>query len=194
MKIKPHLVFINIEDGFQEHAITYDVVSDLFQYLQLIPYFIALNNSADLSLKAIQSGFSDYLTTSDIHSLGKSLARFEKRTPFPMQHSICIRSYSDFQIIKFNEIMYLEADNNSTDFKIRDGSTVTAYKTLKHFENQLPGNFLRIHKSYIVNIHYVSRIFFSKSKCFLTSNEQLPFSNSYRASVEAILVRNGISF
>nr|WP_255481777.1 LytTR family DNA-binding domain-containing protein [Flavobacterium sp. xlx-221] len=112
--------------------------------------------------------------------------------PIPIQQSLCIRSYSDYQILKFNDIVYLKADNNSTDFKMINGKTITAYKTLKYYEETLPVNFVRIHKSYIVNIHYVSRIVFSKSKCFLNFNEQLPFSNSYRVIVENILVQNGI--
>lgn len=193
-KFKPHLVIFNVDSEPVENEITCNVVAEMFQYLDTIPYFIALNNSSEFAFKAIQSGFSDYLTRSDIHSLGKSLARFEKRTPFPLQHSLCIRLYNDFHILKFRDIIYLKADNNSTDFRMINGENITAYKTLKHFENNLPANFIRIHRSYIVNIQFVSRIQISKSKCFLNSNEQLPFSNSYRDSVDALLLRNGISF
>lgn len=193
IKFKPHLVFINMDFEEAINGVTYNTVSDMFQYLDAIPYFIALNSSTACSFQAIQSGFSDYLTQCDIHTLGKTLLRFEKRTPFPLQHSICIRSYTDYQIINFQDIMYLKADNNSTDFKTVSGKSITAFKTLKHFEQNLPANFIRVHKSYIVNIQYVSRLQFSKSKCLLNFNQEIPISNSYRESLESILIKNGVT-
>lgn len=104
--------------------------------------------------------------------------------------SICIKSYSDYRFLNYSDIVYLKADNNTTDFKLINGSIVTAYKTLKYFETSLPPYFIRIHKSYIVNIYFISRIHFSKSKCYLNFNEELPFSNNYRNSVEHILYLN----
>src|SRR5690606_14689458 len=166
IKIKPHLVFVHIDSSFKNTAFSFDTVNELYQYMDIVPYFVALSDTPQYSLQAIQSGFSDYLLTPlDWHRLGKCLFRFEKRIPKTTHNSICIKSYSDYQFIDFQDIIYLKADNNSTDFKLQNGKTITAFKTLKHFEQNLPFYFLRIHKSYIVNIHYVSRVHLSKSKC-----------------------------
>lgn len=193
IKLKPHLLFIYIVPENLESTLTFDVLSEMFQYFSYIPYLVALYRTTNFAYQAIQCGFSDYLTTTDIHSLGKALTRFEKKVPEVYQHSFCIRSYSEYHILKFCDIVFLKADNNSTDFKLINGKIITAFKTLKHFENAMPVNFVRIHKSYIVNIHYVSRIQFGKNKCFLNFNEEIPFSNSYRSDLEVVLAQNGIN-
>ena len=163
-------------------------MAELFQYAEAIPYFIALSKSENKAIEALQSGVSDFiLEPISLNAIGKSLFKFEKRTPPNTINSICIKSYSDYQFVALQDIVYLKADNNTTDIKLHNGKTINAYKTLKHFENTLPFYFLRIHKSYIVNIHYVSRIHFSKSKCYINYNEILPFSINYRDNIDAIV-------
>ena len=87
-----------------------------------------------------------------------------------------------------NNILYLKSDNNSTDFFMKDGSVVSAFKTLKSFEKQLPGQFIRVHQSYIINSRYVSRINYGKSICSLNYGkvEELPFSKTYKDKVDLL--------
>jgi len=193
IKLKPQLFFIHIDPNNAKGLLSFDVLSDMLQYLSYIPYLIAIYPTTEFGFEAMRAGFSDYLLATDIHNLGMALKRFEKKVPIVFQHSFCIRSYSEYHILKFCDVVYLKADNNSTDFKLINGKIITAFKTLKYFENTMPLNFVRIHKSFIVNIHYVSRIQFSKNKCFLNFNEEIPFSNTYRSALETILVQNGIN-
>lgn len=188
IKLKPQLVFFSIPTKTNENTFTSKSVAELFQYAEVVPYFIALSKSENKALEAIQSGVSDFiLEPISLNAIGKCLFKFEKRTPPNAINSICIKSYSDYQFVALQDIVYLKADNNTTDIKLHNGKTINAYKTLKHFENTLPFYFLRIHKSYIVNIHYVSRIHFSKSKCYMNYNEILPFSINYRDNIDAIV-------
>ena len=84
--------------------------------------------------------------------------------------------------------MLLKADNNTTDFYLSDGSTVIAYKTLKTFESILPSNFVRIHKSYIVNKDYVNRINYGKGMCSVKDlSEKIPFTKTYTANIDTII-------
>lgn len=188
IKVKPQLVIVQIPAKSNDRKILFETIVELFQYAETIPYFLALADSPDYALAAIQSGFSDYiLKLPTLHQLGKSLFKFEKRMPPNIVSNICIKSHSDYQLVTLENIVYLKADNNTTDIKLSNGKIVNAYKTLKHYENTLPFYFLRIHKSYIVNIHYVYRIHFSKSKCYINYNEILPFSANYRENVDAII-------
>lgn len=188
IKLKPQLVLMQIGDKSNENVLSFQTIAELFQYIQPIPYFVALASSGEFALDAIQSGFSDYfMPPLSVHQLGKSLFKFEKRAPEKSNATICIKSYSDYQFVNLEEIVYLKADNNTTDIQLINGKIVNAYKTLKHFENALPFYFLRIHKSYVVNINHVSRIHFSKSKCYINYNEVLPFSLTYRENIEAII-------
>lgn len=101
---------------------------------------------------------------------------------------ICVKSYGDYRFINADDICYLQADNNSTDLHLSNGEMITAFKTLKHFENVLKSPFVRIHNSYIVNIDYVSRIHTGNSVCYIkNTTTKLPFSKSYKENVDAIL-------
>jgi DNA-binding LytR/AlgR family response regulator len=101
---------------------------------------------------------------------------------------ICVKSYGDYRFIEAKDICYLQADNNSTDIHLINGEMITAFKTLKHFENVLSFPFIRIHNSYIVNIDYVSRIHTGNSVCYIkNTTTKLPFSKSYKENVDAII-------
>ena len=101
---------------------------------------------------------------------------------------ICVKSYGDYRFIEAKDICYLQADNNSTDIHLFNGEMITAFKTLKHFENVLSFPFIRIHNSYIVNIDYVSRIHTGNSVCYIkNTTTKLPFSKSYKENVDAII-------
>lgn len=101
---------------------------------------------------------------------------------------ICVKSYGDYRFIEAKDICYLQADNNSTDIHLFNGEMITAFKTLKHFENVLSFPFTRIHNSYIVNIDYVSRIHTGNSVCYIkNTTTKLPFSKSYKENVDAII-------
>jgi DNA-binding LytR/AlgR family response regulator len=193
VKLKPQLVIVQIPTKSNDNNTFFKTITESFQYLECIPYFIAMASTPDYALEAIQSGFSDYIIEPlYLHELGKMLFKFEKRNPPNIVTTICIKSYSDYQFVTLQDVIYLKADNNTTDIQMNNGKTVNAYKTLKHFESTLPFYFLRIHKSYIVNINHVSRIHFSKSKCYLNYNEILPFSLTYRDNIDAIIRKTNI--
>lgn len=107
---------------------------------------------------------------------------------------ICVKSYGDYRFIEAKDICYLQADNNSTDIHLYNGEMITAFKTLKHFENVLKSPFVRIHNSYIVNIDYVSRIHTGNAVCYIKHTTiKLPFSKSYKDNVDSIIssITNG---
>lgn len=104
---------------------------------------------------------------------------------------ICVKSYGDYRYIDSNDVLYFEADNNSTDIHLNNGEMITAFKTLKHFETVLPQiQFLRIHNSYIINVNQVSRIHTGNTVCYIkNSTTKLPFSKSYKENVDLIITR-----
>lgn len=127
----------------------------------------------------------------------------EPKTGFVAEHEapsladpliLCIKSYGDYRYIDTRDICYLQADNNSTDIHLSTGETVTAFKTLKHFENVLSFPFVRIHNSYIVNSNLISRIHTGNAVCYIkNSAAKIPFSKSYKANIDLIIseISNG---
>lgn len=72
---------------------------------------------------------------------------------------IMLPTFEGFEIVPINQIVYCEADDNFTKFHLKDVSKpLLISKTLKHFEDLLPAsNFVRIHRSSLINIDYVIR-------------------------------------
>ena len=112
-------------------------------------------------------------------------------TQKPQSLVICVKSYGDYRYIDSENVLYFEADNNSTDIHLNNGEMITAFKTLKHFETVLPPTqFLRIHNSYIINVNQVSRIHNGNTVCYIkNSTIKLPFSKSYKENVDLIISR-----
>src|SRR5688500_7452645 len=69
---------------------------------------------------------------------------------------IAIPSVEGLQFVETANIIYLEANSNYTCFHLTNNSKITVAKTLKDFEELLPGSvFIRIHNSFIVNKNQV---------------------------------------
>ena len=184
LKFSPDLVFVHLNENTTS---LFQMVVELHQYVSTIPLFIGIAKTKEHAYDAIKNNFFDYwLQPYNEFEIRKSLLKLQKRVPKEdTTQTICLKSYNDFHYLDTTEILYLQADNNTTEFHMNDGTVTHAYKTLKTFEKQLPKNFVRIHQSYIVNTVYVSRINFGKSICALKKTKKsLPFSKSYRENMD----------
>ena len=196
LKHLPDVVFIHLNDKALEY---FQMIRELYQYVKEIPVLIGFSRSKEHAYEAIKNNFFDYwLLPYSEFDIRKTILRLSRQIPKEKEsHTLCLKSYKDFQYLDTDEILYLKADNNTTDFYMKDGSTISAFKTLKTFERKLPSNFIRVHQSYIINVNYVSRINYGKSICALKSNNtQLPFSKSYKENIDdlkKLLSKNTIS-
>lgn len=69
--------------------------------------------------------------------------------------SLCIYDRS-YQKIAVNEVVIMEADGNYTLFYFSNGKKLMVSRTLKAYEELLTRySFVRIHKSYLINMHYL---------------------------------------
>lgn len=185
---RPQLIFFHFSE-----EIPLSLLFELSQYLDNLPYIIAINTEERFAYQALKHGASDYLLYPLQKSeLRKSLLKFSKSYRSIENNKLCIRSNGDYHFISFEEIIYLKADNNTTDFYLQNGNVIPGFKTMKFFENQLPFYFFRIHNSFIVNIHYITRINIGKSNCYLLDNNiKIPFSRTYKNQIDIILKQIG---
>ncbi len=185
----PKLVFleVNVQGVYAENC-GYSIIKELQKYLNIMPEFIVVTKTEKYAIEGIRNGILDYiLKPFDKNVLRRSLYRYQKSFVDTSDSTICFKSYGDYRFVNLDEVLYLKADNNTTDFMLYNGQTVEAFKTLKHFQNVLPEGFVRIHNSYIVNSKYISRIHFGKSKCTIKNlTAPIPFSRSYKNNVEEI--------
>nr|WP_302829698.1 LytTR family DNA-binding domain-containing protein [uncultured Bacteroides sp.] len=87
----------------------------------------------------------------------------EKKLPEPQQQEECIdritvKDGSRIHIIKVEELLYIQACGDYTTLVTPLGEYVKE-QTMKYFETHLPAdNFVRIHRSTIVNVTQISRV------------------------------------
>lgn len=183
LKKKPDLVFFNLDDVFNN---PFEFVLELNSLLETQTSIIGISKNKDFAYLAIKHNFIDFLLNplSELE-IRKAVLKFKKKHSTKPNRTLCLKSYKDFQYLNIENILFLKADNNTTDFYISDGSVINAFKTLKVFENNLPDNFLRIHKSYIINKNFVSRINYGKHKCTIeNSSHIIPFTKTYIDNIE----------
>jgi len=181
----PKLVFINIDKVIEN---PFQLTNEIKQILENVPEFIAISTLKENAYCAIKNSFFDFLLQplSELE-IRKTILKFQKIHLPELKSNICLKSYKDYQYLNTNEILFLKADNNTTDFFMKDGNTIGSYKTLKTFEGLLPDNFLRIHKSYIINSNYVSRINYGKLMCTIKrEGYKIPFTKTYMENIEII--------
>lgn len=71
---------------------------------------------------------------------------------------VMLPTLEGFEIVKTSEIIYCEADDNFTKFHLLDQRKLLICRTLKYFEETLAGSqFVRIHRSHMINLDYVIR-------------------------------------
>ncbi|MFS4418460.1 LytR/AlgR family response regulator transcription factor [Maribacter sp. 2307ULW6-5] len=186
LKHEPQLVFMNLDADTEA---LFKMVLEMHQYLVGLPKIIGVSTTKAHAYEALKNGFFDYwLRPFQELDIRKGISKIRKSVPVPETvETLCLKSYKDYHYLDTKEILYLKADNNTTEFFMKDGRVVNAYKTLKSFEGQLPKNFIRIHQSYIVNTHYITRINFGRSMCGLKSvSDPLPFSRSHKEKLQKL--------
>lgn len=69
---------------------------------------------------------------------------------------ISLANGQGYTLIDINEIIHIEADSNYSIFHLNNREKITVSRVLKEYEEILPENqFVRIHKSSIVNLNYL---------------------------------------
>lgn len=76
--------------------------------------------------------------------------------PLSEVNRIALPVKDGFEFITYNQISYCKADSNYTKIYVNQRKEYLASKTLGYFSDILPACFQRIHKSYLVNLNYVS--------------------------------------
>lgn len=92
---------------------------------------------------------------------------------------IAIHSHSKIEFMDIADIMYCQAEGNYCHIYTDNKKKYTCSKTLKYFETQIKSrNFLRVHRSYLVNMKFLTS-FFKDDHCIELENGMLiPVSRS----------------
>ena len=103
---------------------------------------------------------------------------------------IVLKSSNHVMVVEVSQIVRLESDDCYTNFHFNDGSSFMVSKTLKEYEELLnPADFIRTHKSHMVNVNYIKNYnkFSEVYTLVLKDNSHIPVSRRKREKLNDML-------
>ena len=195
---KPDLIFLDIQmpkiTGFE-----------MLELLEDPPAVIFTTAYDEYAIKAFEIHALDYLLKPfSKDRFEKALFKYQKLEAVPLKRElheklknwethvqrIVLKDRNDIKIIPFQDIHYLEANDDYVNIYTQEGKFLKN-KTLTFFEQVLdPESFVRIHRSYIVKISGITKIEPQEKGNYmlkLITGEILPISRSRFPKLKSIL-------
>lgn len=185
LDVEVDLIFLDIEmpilSGF-----------DLLDDLPNKPQIIFVTGKTKYAFKAFDYDAVDYIhkpvnKERFNNAVNKAINLFQLRTngtPVEDENFIFVKSNLKNRKVFLNKLKYIEALGDYVKF-VTEKDTFVVLATMKSFEKELPPDkFLRIHKSYIVNLEKVERY---NSKNIEIDKQQIPLSRHKKSNlIEAL--------
>ena len=111
-------------------------------------------------IKHFKNNLSESMQAADnlIISTGAEEIKSKRTQETELLERIAVKSGTKIHVVLVPEILYLQADGDYVQIYARDGKYLKE-QTMKYFEEHLPENqFVRVHRSVIVNVEMISRI------------------------------------
>ena len=87
--------------------------------------------------------------------------------------------------VSINNIRYVEGMSEYLKVHLEEGRPIIMLLSMKKMEERLPKNFLRIHRSYIVNMRKVQEV--TKNRIVMDADTYLPVGDMYKDSLTTYL-------
>lgn len=128
-------------------------------------------------MKAAQKAISLVDLVERCHAAESAIAQNEAESSD--KEYISVKADYKTQLVKISDIVYLESAGEYVRLHIEGSSTITTLFRLKNMETSLPQeSFLRVHRSYIVNLRRISS--YTKGRIFLDNGEYIPLGENYK--------------
>lgn len=196
-KLHPDLVFLDIE-------MPYGNAFDLLEKFDSLDFeLIFVTAFSKYALEALNLSASNYLLKPlDISQLIEAVEKVGKQLSEKQQvqtSNILLENLSienkqlkkmvlpmldGFEVVVLKDIIRCQANDNLTNIFLQDGTRRTVCRTLKFYEEVLQAyDFVRVHKSHMININYVKQ--YKKGKggeVILSNGKEVPVSPSKKAN------------
>ena len=97
----------------------------------------------------------------------------------PTSDSISIKADYKVSIVRYADIIYIESVGEYIRLHLANSAPITTLFRLKNMESALPSDtFMRVHRSYIVNLNYVKS--YGRGRIYLTNDEYVPLSINHK--------------
>ncbi len=196
VEYQPDFLFLDIE---MPYGNAFDLLNDLEAIDFEIVFVTAFNQYA---VQAFNLSAAHYLQKPvDIDELIDAVSKVKERLSLKREinHSkillenlsaiqakhqkVVLPLIDGFVVVQLQEILYAEAQDNFTQFFLKDGSKKLICRKLKFYEEALSAyGFCRIHRSSLVNLEYVKRYIKGKGGAVILENgKELQVANTRKA-------------
>jgi two-component system LytT family response regulator len=170
-ELKPDVIFLDIQMPGKSGLELLDELED--ENIEIV--FVTAHN--EFMLQALQFSAADYLLKPvDEDRLTEAVSRVEKKlnaktenlsieallhnlhkAGTPDEMKLCLPTLKGFIVLKLEDIIVCEAEKNYTVFYLVNRKPITASRTLLEYEELLKDTtFLRVHKSFLINMRHIS--------------------------------------
>jgi len=171
------LVFLDIQMPELTGINFMKIVGDKMKYILTTAY-------SEYALEGYEHNVVDYLLKPiSFERFSKSIMKAQERFPVAEASEaghFFVKSSGQQHRINFDEILYVESIKDYVNIKTETQEYIVL-DTLKSLENQLPSNFTRIHKSFILNLDKVKSL--SSKKVILISEHEISVGEMYKSNL-----------
>ena len=189
---KPDVILVDIKLKGEEDGISF--VKD-FNSHHIPVVYLSANSDAETLKKAYATTPSSFLTKpfdeKDLIiaielAFNKHLAQTyqeKKSVPSSSGGFIFLKTGNKFEKIELEKILYLEADGSYTKVYTKEKFHLSA-KNLSYFSEHLgEDKFIRVHRSYAVNLNCISKI---DSKHVFIDSKAIPIGRAYKENLNEL--------
>jgi len=192
---RPQVVFVATDEQDAVRAFDVSAVDFLLKPFTDVRFDVALARAKN----AVRNERAGYLTDQVERLLlyarefrGKE-SLVPPRTAGPEADPLVLKTRGALHFIKSCDVIWMEAQGDFV--KVQTGSANQLVRdTLQNLEQKLDGSkFLRIHRSFIVNIDHVNRVetaLYGDFSVYMSDGSKLRLSRSYRAKLDALVDRS----
>jgi len=167
-------IFVTAFDNFALRAFEYEAIDYVLKPISL----------SDLK-KAVDKALKRRRTTS-IKAISGAIKEFSENNE--TQKRIIISDRNGWQVIKIDDILYLEADGSYCILHLSNGSKITSSRNMKHIDAQMEHHpdFFKVHKSYMVNKRHILSYIGARNVLLMSNDSAIPVTLTSKEIMEAL--------
>ena len=172
---------------------------ELVNNLKKKPIFIFTTAYSEYALEGFKADALDYLLKPiDLPEFTKAVKKAKEWLEIRNERNSLVEASKDFLFIKseykiirinYSEITYIQGMSEYVKINLYDRKPIMSLISLKSLESQLPASmFMRVHKSYIVNLQKVNMI--ERNEIVYDDGTIIPVSLQYKTQFQEFVDKN----
>lgn len=159
------------------------------------PFIVFTTAYSEYAIDGFKVDALDYLLKPISYSnFLKAVNKAKKLKELELAQVVEVRTNSEYLFVKseyrlvrinFNDIKYIESQHEYIKIHQMDGSEITTLMSLKSIETMLPSQFMRVHRSFIVNIDKIQVV--ERNTIVYDNKIRIPIGEQYKEKFQEFL-------